>query len=64
MVSREPKSNRLLWPHFNLAHAKKQPLATKHIQADVAQTKPLSVVMAEGISVMRDWAAKRTVLCD
>lgn len=47
-----------------LAHAKKQPLATKHIQAEVAQTKPLSVVMAERISVMRDWAAKRTVLCD
>ena len=46
------------------AHAKKQPLATKHIQAEVAQTKPLSVVMAERISVMRDWAAERTVLCD
>ncbi len=46
------------------AHAKKQPLATKHIQAEIDQTKPLSVVMAERISIMRDWAAGRTVLCD
>ena len=46
------------------AHAKKQPLATNHIQAEVTQTKPLSVVMAERISVMRAWAAERTVLCD
>ncbi len=49
--------------HYS-AHAKKQPLATAHIQAEVDQTKPLSVVMAERIATMRDWAAGRTVLCD
>jgi hypothetical protein len=46
------------------AHAKKQPLATQHIRAEIDQTKPLSVVMAEKISVLRDWATGRTVLCD
>lgn len=46
------------------AHAKKQPLATEHIQAEINQTKPLSIVMSEKITRMRDWAADRTVLCD
>ena len=46
------------------AHAQRQPLATKHILAEVAQTRPLSVVMRERISTMRDWAAGRTVPCD
>ncbi len=46
------------------AHAKKQPLGTGLIQAEIDQTKPLSVVMAEKISIMRDWATGRTVPCD
>lgn len=46
------------------AHAKNQPLATEHILEEVAQTRPLSVVLRERISVMRDWAAGRTVPCD
>jgi SpoVK/Ycf46/Vps4 family AAA+-type ATPase len=37
------------------AHAKREPLAT---------ARPLSVVMAERIDAMRDWAAGRTVSCD
>jgi SpoVK/Ycf46/Vps4 family AAA+-type ATPase len=46
------------------AYAKKQPLGTLHIQAEIEQTKPLSVVMHERLSLMREWAAGRTVSCD
>ena len=46
------------------AHAKNQPLATEHILEEIGQTRPLSVVMHEKISTMRDWAAGRTVPCD
>ncbi len=46
------------------AHAKKQALATEHIQAEVDMTKPLSVVLSEKIALMREWAAGRTVSCD
>ena len=46
------------------AHAKKQPLSSEHIKAEIEQTKPLSVVLSEKISVMRDWATGRTVSCD
>lgn len=46
------------------AHAKDEPLATTHILEEIRQTRPLSIVMAERIDVMRDWAAGRTVPCD
>ena len=46
------------------AHAKSEPLATSHLQAEFEQTRPLSIVMAERISAMREWAEGRTVLCD
>jgi len=46
------------------AHASKRPLDTAHIQAEIDQTKPLSVVLSEKISVLREWAAGRTVSCD
>ena len=46
------------------AHAKKQPLSTEHIHAEVELTRPLSVVLSEKISQMRQWAAGRTVSCD
>jgi SpoVK/Ycf46/Vps4 family AAA+-type ATPase len=46
------------------AHAQNQPLATKHIREEIDQTRPLSVVMQEKISTLRDWAAGRTVPCD
>ncbi len=46
------------------AHAKKQALSTNHIQAEIEQTKPLSIVLEERISQMRQWAAGRTVSCD
>jgi SpoVK/Ycf46/Vps4 family AAA+-type ATPase len=46
------------------AHAKNQPLATEHIFEEITQTRPLSIVMNEKISTMRQWAAGRTVPCD
>ena len=46
------------------AHAMKQPLSSEHIQVEIEQTKPLSVVLSEKISAMRNWAAGRTVSCD
>ena len=46
------------------AHAVKKPLSSEHIQVEIEQTKPLSVVLSEKISAMRNWAAGRTVSCD
>jgi SpoVK/Ycf46/Vps4 family AAA+-type ATPase len=46
------------------AHAKKQALDNDHIRAEIAQTKPLSVVLSERISALRQWAEGRTVSCD
>jgi SpoVK/Ycf46/Vps4 family AAA+-type ATPase len=46
------------------AHASKRPLDTAHIQAEIEQTKPLSVVLSERISALREWAAGRTVSSD
>ena len=46
------------------AHAQGEPLGTDHILTEISQTRPLSVVMAERISAMRDWASGRTVPCD
>jgi SpoVK/Ycf46/Vps4 family AAA+-type ATPase len=43
------------------AHADQQELATKHIRAELEQTRPLSVLMAEDIAYLRTWAAERTV---
>jgi SpoVK/Ycf46/Vps4 family AAA+-type ATPase len=46
------------------AHAQKQHLNTGHILSEIKQTKPLSVVLSERISALREWAAGRTVSCD
>jgi SpoVK/Ycf46/Vps4 family AAA+-type ATPase len=46
------------------AHAKREPLSTGHILDEIARTRPLSVVMAERIDAMRNWAQGRTVPCD
>jgi len=46
------------------AHAQKQQLETAHIRSEIEMTKPLSVVLSERISVLRQWAAGRTVSCD
>jgi SpoVK/Ycf46/Vps4 family AAA+-type ATPase len=46
------------------AHAQKKSLATAHVLAEIVRTKPLSVVMAEKIELLRRWANGRTVACD
>jgi SpoVK/Ycf46/Vps4 family AAA+-type ATPase len=46
------------------AHAQSSTLATSHILGAVESTRPLSVVMAENIAGLRQWAAGRTVSCD
>ena len=46
------------------AHAQGAELSEKDLLAEIQQTKPLSVIMAEKIEEVRVWAAKRTVPCD
>ena len=46
------------------AHAQKTTLNTEHLRGELNRTKPLSVVMAEKIDLLRRWADGRTVSCD
>jgi len=39
-------------------------LRDQHILDEITRTQPLSVVMAERIDALRDWAAGRTVPVD
>ncbi len=43
------------------AHARGEALGPAHVAAELAATRPLSVVMAEPIARLRSWAASRTV---
>jgi hypothetical protein len=46
------------------AQALDETLATGHLLAEIGQTRPLSVVMAEQIDALREWARHRTVPVD
>jgi hypothetical protein len=46
------------------AHAGKQTCNAQLIAAEISATRPLSVVMAEKVAELRDWAASRTVPAD
>lgn len=46
------------------AHAQKTELSTALLLDELQRTRPLSVVMAEKIGMLRRWAAGRTVACD
>lgn len=46
------------------AHAQERQLDTEHLLTELAQTSPLSVVMAEKITQLQAWAANRTVPAD
>ena len=46
------------------AHAAAAPLDQGHVQDELAATRPLSVVMAEKVQALRDWATGRTVPAD
>ena len=43
------------------ARSKTETLKTPHLREELARTKPLSVLMAEQVQALRDWAASRTV---
>ena len=43
------------------AHTENKPLQTQHIELELASTRPLSVVMAEKVQALRDWASSRCV---
>ena len=46
------------------AHAERKPLDTDLLMAEIRNTRPLSVLMAEQVQALRDWARGRTVLAD
>lgn len=46
------------------AHAQGSKLSTSHLLQEISKTKPLSVVMAERIATLRQWAQGRTVSAD
>jgi AAA+ superfamily predicted ATPase len=46
------------------AFADKQPLSEKHLLDELANTRPLSVLMAEKVEQLREWARERTVPAD
>ena len=46
------------------AHAQSVPLATIHLLDELKRTRPLSVVRAEEIQALREWAAERTVMAN
>lgn len=47
-----------------LAREQNQALANHHILLELDQTRPLSVIMAEKITALREWAITRTVPAD
>ena len=46
------------------AHAQGRTLAQEDLLAEIKQTRPLSVLLAEKVDEIREWAANRTVPCD
>jgi len=46
------------------AHAANLPLSDFQLRAELKNTRPLSVLMAEQVAALRDWAAARTVAAD
>ena len=43
------------------ARAREETLDERHLLEELERTQPLSVVMAERIQYLRDWARERTV---
>jgi len=46
------------------AHSKSRDLSQADLLEEIQQTRPLSVLMAEKVSEIREWASTRTVPCD
>ena len=46
------------------AHAAKSPLTTGQVLSEIGRSRPISVVMAEKIAALRQWASERAVMAD
>jgi len=46
------------------AHADGRSMSQADLLAEIGQTRPLSVLMAERVDAIREWASSRTVPCD
>ena len=46
------------------AHAEKKPLGAPAIEREMRRTRPLSVLMAEKVAALREWARERAVAAD
>ena len=46
------------------AHSKNMQPNSQLLSAEIAATRPLSVVMAESVTALREWAKDRTVAAD
>ena len=46
------------------ARAQGRDVETEDLLTEIKQTRPLSVIMAEKVEALREWAASRTVSCD
>lgn len=46
------------------AHAQGRDVSQADLLAEIQQTRPLSIVMAEKVGEIREWAAGRTVPAD
>jgi hypothetical protein len=46
------------------AHSQGRVATQEDLQAEIKQSRPLSVVMAEKVAELREWARDRTVPCD
>lgn len=46
------------------AHAQGRDVSQAGLLAEIQQTRPLSIVMAEKVGEIREWAAGRTVPAD
>ena len=54
----------LLYSIVYAAHASGTPLSDFTLRGELKQTRPLSVLMAEQVQSLREWAAQRTVPAD
>ena len=51
-------------PPMYTAHAQGRAVLQQDVIDEIRHTRPLSVVMAEKVEALREWASSRTVPCD
>ena len=60
----EPEIEQAIIASLYLARSTQEALSQVHLLSELRQTRPLSVVMAERITMLRSWAQARTVMAD